>query len=96
MRVLTICTLALWATVNLLLAGPARTRPPVAAVFAGSGLLLGAGLLLGNTYCTAIGLLGSLVAPVLYGALVLRRNHLSHHLVRLLVVAALAVLYWVT
>jgi hypothetical protein len=33
---------------------------------------------------------------LLYGALLLHRNYLSHHLVRLLLVAALAVLYWVT
>jgi hypothetical protein len=96
MRIVAICLLALWAALNLLLAGTARTRPAVAAAFAGSGLLIGAGLLLGSSYCAAVGLLGSLLAPVLYGALVLGRNHVSHHLVRLLLVAALAVLYWVT
>jgi hypothetical protein len=96
MRIFAICTLAVWAAVNLLLAGTARARPPVAAAFAGSGLLLLAGLLLGNPYCAAAGLLGSLVAPVLYGALVAGHNYVSHHVVRLLLVAALAVLYWIS
>jgi hypothetical protein len=88
--------LAVWAALNILLAGQARTRPLVAAVFAGSGLLLLAGLLLGIPYCAAAGLLGSLVAPVLYGALVVRHNYVWHHLVRLLLVAGLAVFYWLS
>lgn len=96
MRILAICLLAAWAVLNLVLAGQARGSTTVAAAFAGSGLLLSAGLALGNPYCAAIGLLGSLVAPVLYGALVTHRNYLSHHAVRLLLVAALAVLYWVS
>jgi hypothetical protein len=96
MRIIAESLLALWAAVNVALAGAARTHLPVAAMFAGSGLLLGAGLLLGNPYCTVLGLLCSLVAPVSYGALVARHNYLSHHLVRLVLVATLAVLYWVT
>jgi hypothetical protein len=33
------------------------------------------------------------VAPVLFGAIIAGRNHVTHHLVRALVVVALAVFY---
>jgi uncharacterized membrane protein YuzA (DUF378 family) len=96
MRLVAVCTLAIWAAVNVLLAGVARTRLLVAAVFGGSALVLSAGLLIGSPYCVAAGLAGSLAGPVLYGALIVRHNYLAHHLARFVLVAALAVLYWLT
>jgi hypothetical protein len=43
-----------------------------------------------------VGLAGSVVGPVMYGQRIAGQNHLSHHLVRGLVVIALAVLYWLS
>jgi hypothetical protein len=78
------------------LAAAARRAPRAAAVFAGAAVLIGAGLLAGSLALVMVGLASSIVAPVLYGQRVAGQNHLSYHLVRGMVVAALAVLYWLS
>lgn len=88
------CLLAAWSVLNLVLAVVARRAPQVAAVFAGAAVLVGAGLLAGSLAVVVVGLASSVIAPVLYGQRVAGQNHLTHHLVRGLVVIALAVLYW--
>jgi len=96
MRIAADCLLAAWTVLNLVLATVSRRAPQVAAVFAGAAVLIGAGLLAGSPAVATIGLAGSIVAPVLYGQRVAGRNHLSHHLVRGMVVIVLAVLYWLS
>jgi hypothetical protein len=93
MRIAAGCLLAAWGVLNLVLAAVSHRAPQVAAVFAGAGVLIGAGLLAGSPAVVLAGLAGSVAAPVLYGQRVAGRNHLSHHLVRAIVVLALAVLY---
>jgi hypothetical protein len=94
MRMVADCLLAAWSVLNLVLAVVARRAPQVAAVFAGAAALVGAGLLAGSPAVVMAGLAGSIIAPVLYGQRIAGQNHLTHHLVRGLVVIALAVLYW--
>ncbi len=94
MRMVADCLLAAWSVLNLVLAVVARRAPQVAAVFAGAAVLVGAGLLAGSLAVVVVGLASSVIAPVLYGQRVAGQNHLTHHLVRGLVVIALAVLYW--
>jgi hypothetical protein len=94
MRMVADCLLAAWSVLNLVLAVVARRAPQVAAVFAGAAVLVGAGLLAGSPVVVVAGLASSVIAPVLYGQRVAGQNHLTHHLVRGLVVIALAVLYW--
>jgi hypothetical protein len=96
MRIAADCLLAAWGVLNLVLAAVARRAPQVAALFAGAGVLIGAGLLAGNLAIVVAGLACSVAAPARYGQLVAGRNYLSHHLVRAMVVAALAVLYWLS
>jgi hypothetical protein len=94
MRIVADCLLATWSVLNLVLAVVARRAPRVAAVFAGAAVLVGAGLLAGSPAVVMAGLASSVIAPVLYGQRVAGQNHLTHHLVRGLVVVALVVLYW--
>jgi len=96
MRIAADCLLAAWSVLNLVLAVAARRAPQVAAVFAGAAVLVGAGLLVSSPAVVVAGLASSIIAPVLYGQRVAGQNHLSHHLVRGLVVIALAVLYWLS
>jgi hypothetical protein len=96
MRIVADCLLAAWSVLNLALVVAARRAPQVAAVFAGAAVLVGAGLLVASPVIVVAGLAGSVVAPVLYGQRIAGQNHLSHHLVRGLVVIALAVLYWLS
>jgi hypothetical protein len=96
MRIVADCLLAAWGVLNLVVAVAARRVPQVAAVFAGAAVLVGAGLLVGSPVVVVAGLAASILAPVLYGQRVAGQNHLSHHLVRGLVVIALAVLYWLS
>ena len=93
MRIAADCLLAAWGVLNLVLATASRRAPLVAAVFAGAAALIGVGLLAGSPAVVMAGLAGSVAAPVLYGQRVAGQNHLSHHLVRAMVVIALAVLY---
>ena len=93
MRIVAECLLAVWAVLNLVLAVASRRALQVAAAFAAAAVLVAAGLLLSTLALVVVGLVSSLVAPVLYGQRVLGHNHLSHHLVRGVVVVALAVLY---
>lgn len=90
------CLLAAWSVLNLVLAAASRRAPQVAAVFAGAAVLTGAGLLAGSAAAVMAGLASSIAAPVLYGHRLAGRNHLSHHLVRAVIVIALAVLYWLS
>ena len=95
MRMVADCLLAAWSVLNLVLAVVARRAPQVAAVFAGAAVRWrAAGLLAGSLAVVVVGLASSVIAPVLYGQRVAGQNHLTHHLVRGLVVIALAVLYW--
>jgi hypothetical protein len=94
MRILADCLLAAWSVLNLVLAFAARRAALVAVVFAGAAVLVGAGLLAASPAVVVAGLASSIVAPVLYGQRIAGQNHLSHHLIRGLVVIALAVLYW--
>jgi hypothetical protein len=96
MRIAADCLLAAWSVLNLVLAIASRRAPQVAAVFAGAAVLIGAGLLAGSPAVVMVGLAGSIVAPVLYGQRVAGQNHLSHHLVRGMVVIAFVVLYWLS
>jgi hypothetical protein len=96
MRIAADCLLAAWSVLNLVLAIASRRAPQVAAVFAGAAILVGAGLLAGSPVVVVVGLAGSIVAPVLYGQRLAGQNHLSHHLVRGVVVIALAGLYWLS
>lgn len=93
MRITADCLLAAWAVLNLVLAVVSRRALLVAAVFALAAVLVGAGLLAGSLAVVMVGLAGEVIAPVLYGQRVAGQNHLSHHLIRALVVIALAVLY---
>jgi hypothetical protein len=93
MRIAADCLLAVWAALNLVLAVVSRRALLVAAAFALAALLVGAGLLVGSLAVVMLGLASSVVAPVLYGQRVAGENHLSHHLIRGLVVIALALLY---
>jgi 4-amino-4-deoxy-L-arabinose transferase-like glycosyltransferase len=96
MRTVADCLVAAWSVLNLVLVVAARRAPQVAAVFAGAAVLVGAGLLVSSPAVVVVGLGVSMVAPVLYGQRIVGQNHLSHHLVRGLVVIALAVLYWLS
>jgi hypothetical protein len=96
MRIVADSLLAAWSVLNLVLAVATRRTRQVAAVFAGAAVLVGAGLLVSSPAVVVAGLASSIVAPVLYGQRVAGQNHLSHHLVRGLVVIALAVLYWLS
>jgi len=93
MRILADCLLAAWSVLNLVLAIASRRAPLVAAVFACAAFLVGAGLLTRSFAVVMVGLAGSIAGPVLFGRQVAGQNHLSHHLVRGVVVIALAVLY---
>jgi hypothetical protein len=81
MRVTAMSLLAVWIILNAVLAFVARVKPLVSAVFAGAAITMAAGLALRSPALADVGLAASLVGPVLYGALVMGRNHLSHHLV---------------
>jgi hypothetical protein len=96
MRIAAQWLLAAWGVLNLVLATASRRAPLVAAAFAAAALLIGAGLLAGSPAVVTAGLAGSIAAPVLYGQRVVGQNQLSHHLVRGMVVLALAVLYWLS
>jgi hypothetical protein len=96
MRIVAEGLVAAWSVLNLVLAVATRRAPQVAAVFAGAAVLVGAGLLVSSPAVVLVGLASSIVAPVLYGQRIAGQNHLSHHLVRGLVVIALAVLYWLS
>jgi len=96
MRIAADCLLASWSVLNLALAIASRRSRQVAAVFAGAAVLVGAGLLAGSLPVVMVGLASSIAGPVLYGQRIAGQNHLSHHLVRGVVVIALAVLYWLS
>jgi hypothetical protein len=96
MRIVTDCLLAAWSVLNLVLAVASRRAPLVGAVFAGAAVVVGAGLLVPSPPVVAAGLAASVAGPVLYGQRIAGQNHLSHHLIRGLVVIALAVLYWLS
>jgi len=93
MRTFADCLLAGWSVLILVLAIASRRVPQVAAVFACAAILVGAGLLAHSFAVVIVGLAGSLAGPVLFGRQIAGQNHLSHHLVRGVVVIALAVLY---
>jgi hypothetical protein len=93
MRTVADCLLAAWSIVNLVLAVASRRAPMVAAIFAAAAALTGAGFLADSLPVVAAGLACSIAGPVLYGHRVAGQNHLHHHLIRGVVVIAIAVLY---
>ncbi len=93
MRTVADCLLAALSVLNLVLAAASRRDLPVAAAFAAAGALTGTGLLAASEPAVLAGLALSVIAPVLYGQRIADRNHLSHHLIRAVAVAAIAVLY---
>jgi hypothetical protein len=90
------CLLAAWSVLNVILSIAARRAPVVASVFAGAAILTGVGALVASPPIVVAGLAASLVGPVLYGQRVAGQNHLSHHLVRAVVVIAMLLLYWLS
>jgi hypothetical protein len=63
MRIVADCLLAAWSVLNLVLAVVARRAPPVAAIFAGAAVLVGAGLIVSSPVVVVAGLANSVVGP---------------------------------
>lgn len=93
MRIIADGLLAVWSVLNIGLAAASRRALKVAVVFGMAGALVALGLLAGSLAAVIAGLAASIAAPWLYGLRVAGQNHLSHHVVRGLVVIALATLY---